>query len=132
MRCSGQLECLPRGRFVVEKDLETSLSDREERGVEGSSWYFSCFESKCLAEGDIVVLMDEIQLDDKLHMIEEPVEIVDRDVKQLKQSRIPIVKVRWNLQRGPKFTWEREDQIKEKYPHLFTSKDKAKKVDKTS
>ncbi|GJU16295.1 putative reverse transcriptase domain-containing protein [Tanacetum coccineum] len=64
---------------------------------------------KCLAEGDIVVPMDEIQLDDKLHMIEEPVEIVDREVKRLKQSRIPIVKVRWNSQRGPEFTWERED-----------------------
>ncbi|GJZ34783.1 putative reverse transcriptase domain-containing protein [Tanacetum coccineum] len=71
---------------------------------------------KCLAEVDIVVLMDEIQLDDKLHMIEEPVEIVDREVKQLKQSRIPIVKVRWNSQRGLEFTWEREDQIKKKYP----------------
>ncbi|GKB21090.1 putative reverse transcriptase domain-containing protein [Tanacetum coccineum] len=59
---------------------------------------------KCLAEGDIVVLMNEIQLDDKLHMIKEPVEIVDREVKRLKQSRIPIVKVRWNSQRGPEFT----------------------------
>ncbi|GJZ61778.1 putative reverse transcriptase domain-containing protein [Tanacetum coccineum] len=48
---------------------------------------------KCLAEGDIVVPMDEIRLDDKLHMIEEPVEIVNREVKRLKQSRIPIVKV---------------------------------------
>nr|GEY10022.1 hypothetical protein [Tanacetum cinerariifolium] len=48
---------------------------------------------KCLAEGDIVVLVDEIQLDDKLHMIEEPMEVVDRHVKRLKQSRIPIVKV---------------------------------------
>ncbi|GKB92326.1 hypothetical protein Tco_0964598 [Tanacetum coccineum] len=56
---------------------------------------------KCLAEGDIVVLLDEIQLDDKLHMIEEPVEVVDREVKRLKQSRIPIVKVRWNSQRSP-------------------------------
>ncbi|GKA51861.1 putative reverse transcriptase domain-containing protein [Tanacetum coccineum] len=87
---------------------------------------------KCLAEGDVVVSMEEIQLDDKLHMIEEPVEIVDREVKRLKQSRIPIVKVRWNSQRGPEFTWEREDQIKKKYPHLFTSKDKAKRVDETS
>ncbi|GJX49529.1 putative reverse transcriptase domain-containing protein, partial [Tanacetum coccineum] len=51
---------------------------------------------KCLAEGDIVVSMEEIQLDDKLHMIEEPMEIVDREVKRLKQSRIPIVKVHWN------------------------------------
>nr|GEV24260.1 hypothetical protein [Tanacetum cinerariifolium] len=49
---------------------------------------------KYLAKGDIVVSMNEIQLDDKLHMIEEPVEVVDREVKQLKQSRIPIVKVR--------------------------------------
>ncbi|GJS68808.1 putative reverse transcriptase domain-containing protein [Tanacetum coccineum] len=87
---------------------------------------------KCFAEGDIVVSIDEIQLDDKLHMIEEPVEVVDREVKQLKQSRIPIVKVRWNSQRGPKFTWEREDQIKKKYPHLFTSKDEASKADKSS
>ncbi|GJV31644.1 putative reverse transcriptase domain-containing protein [Tanacetum coccineum] len=87
---------------------------------------------KCLAEGDVVVPMEEIQLDDKLHMIEEPVEIVDKEVKRLKQSRIPIVKVRWNSQRGPKFTWEREDQIKKKYPHLFTSKDKAERVDETS
>ncbi|GKA39842.1 hypothetical protein Tco_0732435, partial [Tanacetum coccineum] len=55
---------------------------------------------KCLAEGDIVVPMDEIQLDDKLHMIEEPVEVVDREVKRLKKSRIPIVKICWNSQRG--------------------------------
>ncbi|GKA69252.1 putative reverse transcriptase domain-containing protein [Tanacetum coccineum] len=87
---------------------------------------------KCLAEGDIVVPMDEIQLNDKLHTIEEPVEIVDREVKRLKQSRIPIVKVRWNSQRDPEFTWEHEDQIKRKYHHLFTSKDRAKKVDKMS
>ncbi|GJV98778.1 putative reverse transcriptase domain-containing protein [Tanacetum coccineum] len=87
---------------------------------------------KCLAKGDVVVLMEEIQLVDKLHMIEEPVEIVDKEVKRLKQSRIPIVKVRWNSQRGPEFTWEREDQINKKYPHLFTSKDKTERVDETS
>ncbi|GKD22868.1 putative reverse transcriptase domain-containing protein [Tanacetum coccineum] len=67
---------------------------------------------KCLAEGDVVVPMDEIQLDDKLHMIEGPVEVVDREVERLKQSQIPIVKVRWNSQRGPAFTWECKDQIK--------------------
>ncbi|GKE28792.1 putative reverse transcriptase domain-containing protein, partial [Tanacetum coccineum] len=87
---------------------------------------------KCLAEGDVVVSMEEIQLDDKLHMIEEPVEIFDKEVRRLKQSRIHIVKVRWNSQRGPEFTLEREDQIKNKYPHLFTSKDKAERVDETS
>ncbi|GKE87012.1 hypothetical protein Tco_1564487, partial [Tanacetum coccineum] len=82
--------------------------------------------------GPVAYTMEEIQLDDKLHMIEEPVEIVDKEVKRLKQSRIPIVKVCWNSQRGPEFTWEREYQINKKYPHLFTSKDKANRVDETS
>ncbi|GJW13650.1 hypothetical protein Tco_0017783 [Tanacetum coccineum] len=57
---------------------------------------FKILARKCLAEGDIVASMDEIQLDDKLHMIEELVEVVDREVKRLKQSRIPIVKFCWN------------------------------------
>ncbi|GJV34097.1 putative reverse transcriptase domain-containing protein [Tanacetum coccineum] len=59
------------------------------------------------------------KIDDRLNFIEEPVEIMDREVKQLKQSRILIVNVRWNSRRGPEFTWEREDQMKKKYPHLF-------------
>ncbi|GJU52679.1 putative reverse transcriptase domain-containing protein [Tanacetum coccineum] len=50
-----------------------------------------------------------------------PVEIMDRKVKRLKMSRIPIVKVCWNSRRGPEFTWEREDQMQKKYPHLFTN-----------
>nr|GFB19293.1 reverse transcriptase domain-containing protein [Tanacetum cinerariifolium] len=82
---------------------------------------------KCLAEGDFVVPTDEIQLDDKLHVIEEPVEVMDREVKRLKQSQIPIVKVRLNSQRGLEFTREREDRIRKKYPHLITSKDEARK-----
>ncbi|GJU60008.1 putative reverse transcriptase domain-containing protein [Tanacetum coccineum] len=77
---------------------------------------------KCLSDENHVIPLDAIQLDDKLHFIEEPVEIMDREVKQLKQSRIPIVKVRWSSRRGPEFTWEREDQFKNMYPHLFASK----------
>nr|GEX48922.1 putative reverse transcriptase domain-containing protein [Tanacetum cinerariifolium] len=62
---------------------------------------------------------DEIQIDEKLHFIEEPIEIIDREVKRLKQSCILIVKVLWNSRRGLEFTWEREDQWLKKYPHLF-------------
>ncbi|GJS84953.1 reverse transcriptase domain-containing protein [Tanacetum coccineum] len=51
---------------------------------------------------------------------EEPVEILEREFKKLKRSRIAIVKVQWNSKRGPEFTWEREDQIRLKYPHLFS------------
>ncbi|GJR37571.1 putative reverse transcriptase domain-containing protein [Tanacetum coccineum] len=83
---------------------------------------------KCMAEEPLAIPLDEIQVDDKLNFIEEPVEIMDREVKRLKQSRIPIVKVRWNYRRGPEFTWEREDQMQKKYPHLFTNSAPAAEV----
>ncbi|GKA79292.1 putative reverse transcriptase domain-containing protein [Tanacetum coccineum] len=76
---------------------------------------------KCLVDEPLAIPLDEIQIDDKLNIIEEPVKNMDREVKQLKQSRIPIVKVCWNSRRGPKFTWEREYQMKKKYPHLFVN-----------
>ncbi|GKC53428.1 putative reverse transcriptase domain-containing protein [Tanacetum coccineum] len=74
---------------------------------------------KCLSDEPLAVPLDEIHIDDKLRFVEEPVEIMDREVKRLNQSFIPIIKVRWNSRRGPEFTWEREDQFREKYPHLF-------------
>nr|GEU62652.1 putative reverse transcriptase domain-containing protein [Tanacetum cinerariifolium] len=52
---------------------------------------------------------------------EEPVKILKKEFKKLKRSRITIVKVRWNSKRGPEFTWEREDQLRLKYQHLFCS-----------
>nr|GFB24385.1 putative reverse transcriptase domain-containing protein [Tanacetum cinerariifolium] len=55
--------------------------------------------------------MKELRLDDNLNFVEEPVETMDREVEQLRQSRIPIVKVRWNSKRGPESMWEREDEI---------------------
>ncbi|GKB08070.1 putative reverse transcriptase domain-containing protein [Tanacetum coccineum] len=74
---------------------------------------------KCYADEPLAVLLDGLHFDDKLQFVEKPVEIIDREVKQLRQSRVPIVKVRWNSRRGPEFTWEREDQFRKKYPHLF-------------
>nr|GFC09533.1 putative reverse transcriptase domain-containing protein [Tanacetum cinerariifolium] len=75
---------------------------------------------KCYSDDPLVVLLEGLQVDDKLHFVEEPVEVMDREVKQLRRSRVLIVKVRWNSRRGPEFTWEREDQFRKKYPHLFT------------
>ncbi|GJY07585.1 hypothetical protein Tco_0374639, partial [Tanacetum coccineum] len=82
---------------------------------------------KCLVDENLVISLEEIQLDDKLHFIEEPIKIMGREVKQLKQSRIPIVKVRWNSRRRPEYTWEREDFFKRNYPHLFSSNRKTSK-----
>nr|GFB87415.1 putative reverse transcriptase domain-containing protein [Tanacetum cinerariifolium] len=75
---------------------------------------------KCLSDESLVILLDELCINVKLHFVEEPVEIMDREIKQLKRSYIPIIKVRWNSKRGPEFTWEREDQFMQKYRHLFT------------
>ncbi|GKA18795.1 putative reverse transcriptase domain-containing protein [Tanacetum coccineum] len=82
---------------------------------------------KCLADENLIIPLDEIQLDHKLHFIKVPMEIIDQEVKRLKQSRIPIVKVRWNSRKGPEFTWECEDQFRDKYPHLFAGSEKADK-----
>ncbi|GKC31113.1 hypothetical protein Tco_1038407, partial [Tanacetum coccineum] len=76
---------------------------------------------KCLSDEPLTIPLDEVHIDEKLNFIEELVEIMDREVKRLKQSRIPILKVRWNSRRGPKYTWECKDQMQKKYPHLFAN-----------
>ncbi|GJT07297.1 putative reverse transcriptase domain-containing protein [Tanacetum coccineum] len=75
---------------------------------------------KCMSDESLVIPLEELHVDDKLHFVEEPVEVMDREIKQLKRSHVPIIKVRWNSKRGPEFTWEHEDQFKQKYLHLFT------------
>ncbi|GJW41164.1 putative reverse transcriptase domain-containing protein [Tanacetum coccineum] len=77
---------------------------------------------KCYADEPLVMPLEGIHVDDKLQFVEEHVEIMEREIKRLKQSRIPLVKVRWNSSRGPEFTWECEDSFKQKYPQLFTNR----------
>ncbi|GJZ97479.1 hypothetical protein Tco_0669932 [Tanacetum coccineum] len=77
---------------------------------------------KCLADANLHVPLNELKIDKTLRFVEEPVEIMDREVKSLKHSRIPLVKVRWNSKRCPEFTWEREDHMKSKYPQLFVGR----------
>ncbi|GJZ32039.1 putative reverse transcriptase domain-containing protein [Tanacetum coccineum] len=74
---------------------------------------------KCLSDEPLAIPLDEIHIDEKLNFIEEPVEIMDREVKRLESSTHSIVKVLWNSRRGPEYTWEGEDQMQKKYPHLF-------------
>nr|GEZ36591.1 putative reverse transcriptase domain-containing protein [Tanacetum cinerariifolium] len=109
---------------VRRKPLEFQVSDRVMLKV--SPWkgvvrfgkrgklnpgYIGPFK-KCLSDEPLAISLDKVHIDDKLRFVEEPVEVMDREVKRLKQSRIPIVKVRWNSRRGPEFTWEREDQFR--------------------
>nr|GEW86954.1 putative reverse transcriptase domain, ribonuclease H-like domain, aspartic peptidase domain protein [Tanacetum cinerariifolium] len=64
---------------------------------------------KCLSDELLAISLDEIHIDDKLQFVREPMEIMDCKVKRLKQSRIPIIRVRWNSRESPEITWERED-----------------------
>ncbi|GKC91077.1 putative reverse transcriptase domain-containing protein [Tanacetum coccineum] len=70
--------------------------------------------------GPVAYRLDFPEELNSVHDTFHPVEILEREFKKLKRSRIAIVKVRWNSKRGPEFTWEREDQMKLKYPHLFS------------
>ncbi|GJX70842.1 putative reverse transcriptase domain-containing protein [Tanacetum coccineum] len=122
---------LIRGVSLFNSKLETECYLRYLRGKECLSTKLpqelSCVHDtfhvsnlkKCLAEPDVQVPLDEIEIDENLRFVEEPIEIVERDVKNLKQRRIPLVKVRWNSRQG-EYTWEREDQFRKKYPNLFS------------
>ncbi|GJY27470.1 putative reverse transcriptase domain-containing protein [Tanacetum coccineum] len=77
---------------------------------------------KCYADKPLVMSLEGIHVDDKLQFVEEPVEIMEWEIKRLKRSRIQLVKVCWNSKRGHEFTWEREDLFKQKYPQLFTNR----------
>ncbi|GJY40222.1 putative reverse transcriptase domain-containing protein [Tanacetum coccineum] len=78
---------------------------------------------ECLADASLHVPLNDIKIDKTLRFVEKPVEILDREVKSLKRSRIALVKVRWESKRGPEFTWEREDYMKTKYPELFVDRE---------
>nr|GEW00276.1 retrotransposable element Tf2 [Tanacetum cinerariifolium] len=76
---------------------------------------------KCYADEPLVMPLEGIHVDDRLQFVEEPIEIMEHEIKRLKRIRIPLVKVHWNSRRGLEFTWEREDSVRKKYPHLFTN-----------
>ncbi|GJY82093.1 hypothetical protein Tco_0494844 [Tanacetum coccineum] len=84
---------------------------------------YKCLTTKkCLADASLHVPLDEIKVDKTPFFVEEPVEIMDREIKSLKHSKISPVKVRWNSKCGPEFTWEREEYMKSKYPQLFVDR----------
>nr|GEV13306.1 putative reverse transcriptase domain-containing protein [Tanacetum cinerariifolium] len=122
--CSAPILSLPEGSedFVVYCDASLRgfgavLMQREKnRLLAARSRQKSYADVRCKplefeVDEELVIPLDEVKIDDKLYFIEEPVKIMDREVKQLNQSQIPIVIVRWNSKRGPEYIWEREDQM---------------------
>nr|GEV08633.1 putative reverse transcriptase domain-containing protein [Tanacetum cinerariifolium] len=110
-----QIDLVPGVAPVARAPYRLALSKMQELATKPCSSTFRVSNlKKCLSDEPLAIPLDEIHVDDKINFIEEPVEIMDREVKCLKQSRIPIVKVRWNSRRGPKYTWESEDQMQKK------------------
>nr|GFA23998.1 hypothetical protein [Tanacetum cinerariifolium] len=110
------------------KPLEFKVAYRPKLPQELSCIYDTFYVlnlKKCLAESDAQIPLEEIKVDENLRFVEEPIEIVEKDVKKMKRRRIPLVKVRWNSRQGAEYTWELEDQFKAKYPHLFASTSSA-------
>ncbi|GJX89579.1 putative reverse transcriptase domain-containing protein [Tanacetum coccineum] len=117
-------------RMQAAQDRQKSYADRKRKPMEFGLGTELCLRSRLgkgsydlnrYADEPLVMPLEGIHVDDKLQFVEEPVEIMEREIKRLKRSRIPLVKVRWNSRRGPEFTWEREDSFKQKYPQLFTN-----------
>ncbi|GJX06211.1 putative reverse transcriptase domain-containing protein [Tanacetum coccineum] len=106
-------------RMQAARDRQKSYADLKRKPME-----FQVGDKVLGKVGDVAYkleLPEELnRVHNTFHFVEEPVEIMDREVKRLKQSLIPLIKVRWNSKKGPEFTWEREDQFKKKHPHLFT------------
>ncbi|GJT60724.1 putative reverse transcriptase domain-containing protein [Tanacetum coccineum] len=100
-------------------EVAYTLELPEELSRDSNTFHVSNLK-KCHADEPLAVPLDGLHLDDKLHFVEEPVEIVGREVKRLKRSRIPLVKVRWNSKARPEFSLNVKTKFKKKYPHLFT------------
>ncbi|GJU25573.1 hypothetical protein Tco_1164194 [Tanacetum coccineum] len=105
------------GLILPKITMETALCVQDAPCITQEFALSSVEIATSLCDESLIIPKKEIWLDDKLNYMEESVEIMDREIKQLRRRCIPIVKVRWNSE----FTWEREDQIRAKYPHLFSN-----------
>ncbi|GKB36183.1 hypothetical protein Tco_0881125 [Tanacetum coccineum] len=117
-------------KLKAERDRQKSYADKRRKPLEfevGDRVLLKVYpwkgvvhfgRKKCLADANLHVLLNEIKIEKTLRFVEELVEIMDHEIRNLKHSKIPLVKVHWNSKHGPEFTWEREDHMMSKYPHV--------------
>nr|GEW64459.1 putative reverse transcriptase domain-containing protein [Tanacetum cinerariifolium] len=104
------------------KPLEFEVGDRVLLKVSPWKGVIRFGTKKVLVDANLHVRLDEIKIDKTLHFVEEPVKIMDREVRSFNHSKISLVKAPWNSKRGPEFIWESEDHMKSKYPQLLVDR----------
>nr|GEX50422.1 putative reverse transcriptase domain-containing protein [Tanacetum cinerariifolium] len=102
-------------RLKTARSRQKSYADKRRKPSNSKSeieYYLSHLHGKKLYDlerkekSDAQVPLEEIKIDESMHFVEEPIEIMERDMKKLKRRRIPLVKVHWNSRQGAEYTWE--------------------------
>nr|GEX50075.1 retrotransposon protein, putative, Ty3-gypsy subclass [Tanacetum cinerariifolium] len=115
-------KCLTCAKVKAEHQRPSEILVGTSSRIEQSPSHLPCVKfKKCHADEPLAMPLEGVHIDDTLQFVEEPVKIMEREIKRLKRSQIPLVKVQWNSRRGLEFTWEHEDSFKQKYPNLFTN-----------
>ncbi|XP_071729059.1 uncharacterized protein [Rutidosis leptorrhynchoides] len=79
-----------------------------------------CYIHKCKVDNENQILpLQDLKVDSSKKLVEEPVRIVDRKVTKLRKKQIHMVRVEWKHSLGTNLTWETEELMTSKYPHLF-------------
>ncbi|XP_060196118.1 uncharacterized protein LOC132625476 [Lycium barbarum] len=100
------------GKVAYELDLPADL------GAVHPVFHVSMLR-KCIGDPSRIFPSDEIQVTEELSYEEQPIVILDRQVRKLRNKDVASVKVLWRNNNREEMTWEAEEQMKEKYPHLF-------------
>ncbi|KAI3771000.1 hypothetical protein L6452_02149 [Arctium lappa] len=118
-----------RDRLKVAQDRQKSYEDRRRRPLEfqvGDKELSGIHDTfhvsnlrKCLADESAIVNLEDVEINSKLAYVEEPIEVLDKRTKRLRNRVIPLVLVKWRFHKGAEMTWEVEEEIRAKYPHLF-------------
>ena len=78
-----------------------------------------CMLRKYVPSSSHMIRPEQVEIQKDLTYLAEPVQILGREVKQLHSKMISLVKVQWHNQHRGKATWEREDEIRMRYPYIF-------------
>ncbi|GJY74154.1 putative reverse transcriptase domain-containing protein [Tanacetum coccineum] len=89
----------------------------EMRGIHNT--FHVSYLRKCLADESNVITLDDVEIDPELTSQEEPMTILGRKMRQLRNKVIPLVKVEWRHRKGTSVRWEPEEKIGIRYPHVF-------------